>query len=72
MIGDRLQTSGPVLIILGIVVAIFGLLPGGRFFAELPTLRGFVRKPLSPWSGRLWFIGGGAILIYLGVTQCHR
>jgi len=72
MIGDRFGMSGPVAVILGIAAIIFGLLPGGKFFTEFPTLRGIVRKPISKWSGRLWFVAGGALLIYWGVTLWQR
>ena len=69
LIGQGFKTSGNLLVALGIAVAAFGLLPGVNFFTELPTLRGVVRKPLPHWSGRLWFVAAGALLIYWGLTN---
>ena len=67
-IGNGFKPSGAVLVSLGIAVAVFGLLPGGNFFTEFLTLRGIVRRPLPRWFGRLWFVGGGALLIYWGLN----
>jgi hypothetical protein len=68
-IGQGLVAPGNLLVALGVAVAVFGLLPGGNFFTELLTLRGFVRKPLPNWLGRLWFAAAGALLIYWGLTR---
>ena len=72
MIGEGFKPSGTLLVVIGIAVIVFGLLPGGNFFTEFPTLRGIVRKPISKWSGRLWFVAGGALVIYWGVTLWDR
>jgi hypothetical protein len=69
MIGDHYKATGPMVIALGVIVAVFGLLPGGKFFTHYPTLHGIVKKPVSDWSGRIWFLAGGALLIYWGLTH---
>jgi hypothetical protein len=69
LIGGGFKTSGVLLVVVGIAVAVFGLLPGTNFFIKLPTLRGIVKKPVPLWSGRLWFVAGGALLIYWGLTH---
>jgi hypothetical protein len=69
MIGEGYKTSGVLLVVFGIAVTLFGLLPGVHFFTELPSLRAIVRKPLPTWFGRLWFVAGGALLIYWGLTH---
>ena len=68
-IGNGFKTSGIFLLGLGIAVIVFGLLPGGNSFIELPTLRGIVRKPVPRWFGRLWFVGAGVLLVYWGLTH---
>ena len=55
------------LVALGIAVAIFALLPGS-FYVRLPGLEREARKQVLTWFGRLCFLGGGAVLIYLGVA----
>ena len=64
MIGQRFEASRTFLIVLGIAVSAFGLLPGGNFF--------FINKPMPRWSGRLWFLAFGALLIYWGLTTGRR
>jgi hypothetical protein len=39
------------------------------FFAELPTLSSFVKKPLPTWVGRTFFVAVGAVLIYWGLRS---
>jgi hypothetical protein len=67
-IGRRLKTSNTLLVVLGIAVIVFGLLPGVGFFTDFPTFRGIVRKPIPAWFGRLWFAALGALLVYWGLT----
>ncbi len=69
IIGHGFKATGVLLVALGLAVTVFGLLPSMDFYTELPSRRGIVRKPVSRWSGRLWFVAGGALLIYLGVTH---
>ena len=69
MIGEGFKTSGALLVFVGAVTAIFGILPGGTFFIPLPSVRGELKKPIPTWLGRVLFVTGGALLIYLGVTH---
>jgi hypothetical protein len=69
LIGPGFVASRNLLVALGVAVALFGLLPGEKFFTELLTWRGVVRKPLPSWFGRLWFAATGALLIYWGLTR---
>jgi len=69
IIGQGLKTSSVLLVVLGIAVIVFGLLPGVNFFTDFPTLRAIARKPLPTWFGRLWFVAAGALLIYWGLTH---
>ena len=57
-----------LLILLGTGVILFGL-AAGRFHVRLPGLTEQVKKPLPRWFGRLWFFGGGVLLIYLGLKR---
>jgi hypothetical protein len=63
-----LRSSGVLLVALGIAVALFGLV-AGSFHIRLPGLQREVKKPLPGWFGRLWFLAGGALLIYLGLKH---
>lgn len=67
--GGGFKTSSALLIVLGVAVTVFGLLPGVDFFMEFLTLRGVVRKSVPTWFGRLWFVAAGALLIYWGLTH---
>jgi hypothetical protein len=69
LIGQGFETSGILLVAFGVVVIVFGLLPGANFFTEYPGLRAVLRKPLPSWSGRLWFAAAGFLLIYWGLTH---
>jgi hypothetical protein len=69
LVGPGFKTSAVLLIAFGIAATVFGLLPGGTFFTEVPTLRGVVRKSLPRWFGRLWFVTVGALAIYWGLTH---
>ena len=66
MVGSGFKTPRYLLFALGIAVAVFGL-RGGGFYIPLLGLRGEVKKPLPVWLGRLWFVGIGIVLIYLGI-----
>jgi hypothetical protein len=66
--GQPFKVPGAVHVALGIAVIVMGLWPGMDFYAGLPTQRPSVRKRVPRWFGRLWFVAGGAILIYWGVT----
>jgi hypothetical protein len=68
-IGGGFKTSSALLVIIGVAVSVFGLLPGVNFFTEFLTLRGIVRKALPAWFGRLCFTAIGALLIYWGFTH---
>ena len=72
IIGQGLKTSSVLLVVFGIAVTVFGLLPGMHFYTELPSRRGIVRKPLPVWFGRTWFVAVGALLIYWGLTHGRR
>ena len=69
LIGQGFKTSGTFLVALGVIVAVWGMLPGAKFFTHYPTLHGIVKKPVPSWSGRIWFAAGGALLIYWGLTH---
>ena len=69
MIGQPFKVSGAIVIVLGAAVVFFGLLGGVKFFTHYPSLHGIVKKPIPSWSGRIWFLAGGALLIYWGLTQ---
>jgi hypothetical protein len=69
LIGQGFKASGTFLVAFGVIVAVFGLLPGGKFFTRYPTLQGIVTKPIPSWFGRIWFAAGGALLIYWGLTH---
>jgi hypothetical protein len=69
MIGHPYKATGPILVALGVIVAVFGLLPGGKFFTHYPTLHGIVKKPIPSWSGRVWVVAGGALVVYWGLTH---
>lgn len=69
MFGQGFKTTGALLIALGTVVAVFGLLPGGRFHIRLPGLHREAKKTVPSWLGRVWFLAIGALLIYLGVRR---
>jgi hypothetical protein len=69
LIGQGFKASGILSVALGLIVVVFGLLPGGKFFTHHPTLHGIVKKPIPTWSGRIWFAAGGALLIYWGLTH---
>jgi hypothetical protein len=69
MIGEAYKATGPFLVALGMIAAVSGILPGAKFFTSYPTLRGIAKKPIPAWSGRTWFVGAGALLIYLGLTH---
>jgi len=68
MFSHGFTTSGSLLILLGIAVLIFGLV-ADKFLIQLPGLQGIIKKPLPNWFGRLWFLVGGAVLIYLGISH---
>jgi hypothetical protein len=68
IIGQGFKTSSVLLVLLGIAVTVFGLLPGVNFFID-PALRAIVRKPLPTWFGRLWFVAAGTLLVYWGLTH---
>ena len=69
IIGHGLKTSSVLLVVSGIAVIVFGLLPSVDFFTDLPSLRGIIRKALPAWFGRTWFVAVGALLIYWGLTH---
>jgi hypothetical protein len=45
---------------------VFGL-AAKNFHIRLPGWVSEVKKPLPAWFGRLWFIGFGALHVYLGI-----
>jgi hypothetical protein len=69
LIGEGFKTPSVLLVVFGVAVTVFGLLPGVNFFIKLPTLRAIIRRPLPTWFGRLWFVAAGALLVYWGPTH---
>ncbi len=69
LVGQSFKAPRILVVVLGVAVIVFGLLPGANFSTDLATLRGIIRKPVPRWAGRLWFAAAGALLIYLGLTQ---
>ncbi len=66
-----METSAFLLIAMGVAVIIFGILLGEGFYIRLPGFRNEHKVHLPRWFGRLWFLGGGVLLIYLGVRRYH-
>jgi hypothetical protein len=69
LVGEGFKTPSVLLVVFGVAVIVFGLLPGVNFFIELPILRAIIRKSLPNWFGRLWFVAAGALLVYWGLTH---
>jgi hypothetical protein len=62
-----LNRHDAVLIILGAAWITLGIV-GRTFYPGLPGPRKRV-KPLPPWLGRIWFIGLGALAVYIAVRR---
>jgi len=61
-----LEPNDLLLVTLGIATLVFGLV-SSSFHVRLPGATNQVKMSLPRWFGRLWFIGFGILLIYLGI-----
>ena len=64
---SAMKASPLLLITIGVAVVLFGLFLAEGFYIRLPGFRNERKVHLPHWFGRLWFLCGGALLIYLGV-----
>ena len=64
-----MKASPFLLIAMGVAVIVFGLFLAEGFYIRLPGFRSQRKVHLPHWFSRLWFLCGGALLIYLGVRR---
>jgi hypothetical protein len=58
-----------LLIAVGVAGIVFGLLPGGEFYAAFIRRPGPAEKPAPKWLGKIIFVGVGMWFIYSGIAH---
>jgi hypothetical protein len=60
-----------IIIGMGIGAIIWCFVPGVKFHPGMFGSRNENRKEIPRWFGRIWFIGFGLWLIYMGIHATH-